>query len=127
MSIMSTMQASGSQEHSLVGTLATWPLDDMLLWMHQGKRTGMVRIGTGLEAGVIFFRDGFLFRCEWGGAFGEQALLELMSLEDAAFVLIQRATPDARANVNRPTAELLLQCSIALDEERRVGGAQATA
>lgn len=114
-------------DNCLVGTLANWPLNDLLLWMHNSKRTGMVRVGVGLDAGVVFFREGQLFRCEWGGTFGEPALLELLSIEDGAFSLIQRGVPDARTNIARPTAELLLQCTIALDEDRRATTAQASA
>jgi hypothetical protein len=104
---------------SLVGTLATWPLADLLLWMHQSGRSAMIRIGSGLDAGVVFFVGGSIFRCEWGAAKGEQALIALLALKDGAFTIIQRLFPDVHPNVSRPTAELLLQCAIALDEGRR--------
>ena len=79
----------------------------------------MLRIGFGLDGGVVFLRNGQIYRCEWGPAKGEDALLGLLGLCDGSFTLIQRAIPDVRPNVQRPTAELLLQCAVALDENRR--------
>jgi len=108
-----------SPESCLVGTLSAWPLTELLLWLHQGERTAMLRVGMGLDAGIVFFRGGQLYRCEWGKEGGEQALIGLLGLSDGSFTLIQRAIPDVRPNIQRSTAELLLQCSVALDERRR--------
>ncbi len=110
---------SMAADSCVVGSLTSWPLAEVLLWMHQSRRTGMIRIGTGLDAGVLFFRDGHLLRCEWRSAAGEEALIGLLSLTDGHFSLMQRAVPDVRPNIFRPTAELLLQCTIALDERQR--------
>ncbi len=107
----------------LVGTLETWPLSDIILWLHQSQRTGMLRLGTGLDAGVLFFRDGWLYRCEWGQLIGEQALFALLDLKRGSFSLMQREPPDARPNIQRPTAELLFNLTVALDEQRRAGSA----
>ncbi len=107
----------------LVGTLETWPLADLLVWLHQSGRTAMVRVGSGLEAGVLFFREGTLIRCEWRGLGGEDALIGLLGMHGGSFALIQRSVPEVRPNVARRTPELLLQCAIALDERRRVSRA----
>jgi hypothetical protein len=113
-------EASGANLDScLVGTLATWPLADLLFWMHENRRTGMVRVGPALDAGVIFFSHGVLYRCEWGDLSGEHALIALLGLLDGTFSIIQRAIPEARPNITRATPELLLQCAVALDERRR--------
>lgn len=100
-------------ETCLLGTLETWPLADLLVWLHQTRRTAMVRVGSGLEAGVVFFRDGHLLRCEWDRLAGEEALLALLAVAQGSFALIQRAVPEVRPNILRPTPELLLQCAIA--------------
>ncbi len=107
----------------LVGTLETWPLADLLVWLHQSRRTAMVRIGSGAEAGVVFFREGTLVRCEWRSQRGEEALIGLLGVARGSFALIQRSVPEVRPNIARPTPELLLQCTIALDEGRRVSRA----
>jgi hypothetical protein len=107
----------------LVGTLDTWPLSDIVMWLHQSRRTAMLRVGAGMTAGVLFFKDGELFRCEWGNLGGEQALIALLSLSRASFSLIQREPPEARPNIYRQTPELLLQLAVAMDERRRGGQA----
>ncbi|MEE8409929.1 MAG: DUF4388 domain-containing protein [Myxococcota bacterium] len=107
-------------ENCLVGSLETWPLADVILWLHQGGRSAMVRVGVGINAGVLFFVNGHLFRAEWGHLKGEQALIALLGLTHGAFTLIQRQPPDARPNIIRPTAELLLQLAVAQDERSRV-------
>ena len=103
----------------MVGNIGDWPLSDLLLWLHHTQRTAMIRIGFGLDAGVIFFREGKLFRCEWGALMGEQAVAALMQLTEGSFTLIQRDIPEARTNVVMPTAELLMECAVAIDEARR--------
>lgn len=103
----------------LIGDLETWPLAELLLWLHQTGRTAMVRVGTGLRAGVLFFRSGQLFRCEWGPLAGEDALVALLDAAQGTFQLIQRDIPEARPNIGRPTAEVLFQCAVATDERSR--------
>ncbi len=107
----------------LVGTLETWPLVDIITWANQSHRTGMLRIGIGLNAGILFFKDGDLFRVEWGGLFGERALMALLAIRDCSFSLTQRDPPYATPNIRRPTAELLLQLAVARDESARAGEA----
>ncbi len=51
------------EETSLMGALETWPLVDIILWLYQTRRSAMLRVGLGLGAGVLFFREGNLFRC----------------------------------------------------------------
>ena len=103
----------------LVGTLETWSLADVVLWLHQTNRTALVRVGTGLNAGVLFFRSGQLYRCEWGMLNGEAALVALLSLRQGSFSLMQRDPPDALANIHRGTGELLLQIAVAQDHAAR--------
>ena len=108
-------------EGCLVGTLQSWPLHEVLSWLHQTQRTAMVRVGVGLDAGVIFFYRGQLFRCEWRGAFGENALLALMGLQSRAFTILQREVPTPVGNIRTPTPELLLQCTVALSHTTIAG------
>jgi len=112
-----------TRDVSLVGTLSTWPLIDIILWANESHRTGMLRIGAGLQAGVLFFKDGDLFRVEWASLFGEQALLALLAIRDGTFSLIQRDPPLATPNIQRPTAELLLQLAVTQDETALAGEA----
>ena len=105
-------------ETCLVGQLETWPLQDLLLWLNKTGRSAMVRIGAGLEAGVIFVRNGHVFRCELGALQGERALFTLLGVTQGVFSLIQRDLPLPQANVFHPTEHLLLQYAVALDHRR---------
>ncbi len=103
----------------LVGTLETWSLQDIILWANESHRTGMLRIGMGLEAGVVFFKEGDVFRVEWGKLNGEQALMALLGVHSGSFSLMQRDPPMAVPNIHRPTAELMLQLAVGQDERTR--------
>lgn len=103
----------------LVGQLQTWPLADILLWLHQSNRSAILRVGSGPIHAMIFVEGGCLRRVEYGQVSGDQALFELLSLADAPFNLMLREPPEVRANVRRPLPELLLQCVVAGDERRR--------
>src|SRR4051794_35773262 len=93
----------------LAGILEDWPLPDLLQWLHRSTRTGMLRVGRGLDAGVLFFREGELYRCELARLSGEEALAELMGRHAGEFCLIQRQVPEPRRNIQRSTRELLAQ------------------
>lgn len=112
------LQLQAKMNACLVGTLEVWPLADLLTWLHTSQRDAMVRVGSGLEAGVIFFRSGNLVRCEYKMLRGEEALLCLLDLSHGSFALIQRAGPNVHPNIERPTAELLLQHTVAFNENR---------
>ena len=106
-------------ESCMVGNLETWPLMDLLLWLNKTGRSAMVRVGAGLDAGVIFFHKGHLFRCEWGPHTGEQALWGLLHVNRGIFSLIQRDVPTPRPNIHHPTEQLLLHYAVARDEQGR--------
>ena len=94
---------------SMVGTLDTWPLTDILVWLHENRRTAMLRIGDGLDAGVVFYREGHLYRAEWGRMMGEEALTTLLGTESGSFSLMLRDIADARPNIRLETHEVLLR------------------
>ncbi len=117
--MMSSTLNIESRDACLVGTIETWSVQDVLTWLHLTQRSAMMRIGAGLDAGVIFFKGGQLYRAEWGALTGEEAVLGLLDLKSGSFALIQRDVPQPRPNVGTPTAELLLQCAIHKDERAR--------
>jgi hypothetical protein len=83
------------------------PLLRVLEWMHDEQRTGMIRIGEGLKAGVLLFMHGHLFRAEWGTLTGEAVVDALLSLRRARMMVLQREIPSARPNVRTATSLLL--------------------
>ena len=115
----STHSAASDDRSGLVGQLEAWPLEEILLWLLQSERSAVLRIGTGREQATLLVRGGHLSRVEWGARMGEEALIALFSIPVGAFNLMLREPPDVRANVLRPTPELLLQCTLAYDESGR--------
>lgn len=111
--------AARNDSSCLVGQLEAWPLEEILLWLYQSERSAVLRIGTGREHAMLLVRNGHLSRVEWGSRTGEDALIALFSMQVGAFNLMLREPPDARANVLRPTPELLLQCTFAYEESDR--------
>jgi hypothetical protein len=111
-----TSSATTDDRSCLVGQLETWPLEEILLWLYQSERSAVLRVSTGREHAMLLVRGGHLSRVEWGTRMGEDALIALFGIPAGAFNLMLREPPDARANVLRPTPELLLQCTFAYDE-----------
>src|SRR4051812_6111270 len=109
MNTTSAHTTSHDDRSCLVGQLETWPLEEILLWLYESERSAVLRIGTGREHAMLLVRGGHLSRVEWGARSGEAALIALFGMPAGAFNLMLREPPDARANVQRPTPELLLQ------------------
>ncbi|HSI04237.1 MAG: DUF4388 domain-containing protein [Myxococcota bacterium] len=115
----STHSAASDDRSCLVGQLEAWPLEEILLWLYQSERSAVLRVGTGREHAMLLVRGGQLSRVEWGARMGEDALIALFSMPAGAFNLMLREPPDVRANVLRPTPELLLQCTFAYEDSDR--------
>ena len=94
-------------DHCWTGSLEDMPVTELLEWLHEGSCTAMLRIGEGLGAGVVFFREGQLYRCEWGQRQGLEAVQALMQLSHGTFCLIQRQFPEPKRNVHVATALIL--------------------
>jgi len=95
------------RDPSPVGTLDECSLRDLLGWCQGLRQSAMIRVGLGLEAGVVFVYEGEVFRCEWGHLVGEQALFGLLALRVGTYSLVTREIPRPHANVHTPTADLL--------------------
>jgi hypothetical protein len=89
------------------GTLEEWTIRGLLEWLHTEKRTAMLRVGEGLDACVVFFKEGTIYRCEWGHKSGDLGVEALLNLEEGKFCLIQRAFPEPLRNVAQDTPTLL--------------------
>jgi len=98
------------------GDLETFPLLDMLFWLHQTERSAVMRVTTNGRPAWIFFRRGQLYRCEWRTLRGVPALFALVLAETGSFWLSKRLLIEGSANIDVPTEELLFKCAILIDE-----------
>ena len=100
------LSSTPSDEICVNGSLEDWSLPELLSWLHSTRRSAMLRIGSGLDAGVCFFDRGRLFRVEYMGMAGEEALMELLGINAGGYQLIQRELPRPASNVELETPRL---------------------
>lgn len=105
------------------GDLESFPVLDLLQWLHESHRSVVMRVDANGRSGWIFFNKGKLFRAEWGGTTGRDALAQLVQLQRGSFWLNKYLLTSGRQNVHTPTAELLLELALLKDEVRRTSAA----
>jgi hypothetical protein len=103
----------------MVGKLSTWPLLDMLRWLHLNGRSAVLRIGIPPNEGIVVVEDGNICACAWRQTAGEVALLGLLSLKEASFTILRGEKVPLLRNIVTATPELLLQSSFVLSRGAR--------
>ena len=109
---------AGSTE-GMEGDIGSFSVLDMLHWLHASKRSVVMRISAGGAPAWIFVLSGEVQRAEWRHLRGAEAVYALAGLDHGTFWLSKHLATDAAAmdpNVTTPTAQLLLQCAVLLDE-----------
>jgi hypothetical protein len=82
----------------LEGTLALFPLPELIEMVIYSSVTGVLNIYVGLElAGTLYFRDGVLYHVERDQAAGIQALAELLELNQANFAFVSDVTSETES------------------------------
>jgi hypothetical protein len=79
----------------LEGTLATFPLRELIDMVVYSSVTGVLNIYGQGETGRLYFRGSALYHASRGEAVGAAALAELFELSDGAFSFVSDATADA--------------------------------
>lgn len=72
----------------LEGSLATFPLRELIDMVTFSSVTGVLNIYESGKAGHLFFRDGALYHAERGAARGIDALAELLAVDEAFFSFV---------------------------------------
>lgn len=113
-------RAAGSAPRGVSGSLAEMGLPDMLQILWHGRKTCALKIQAQGSAGEIHFAEGQVVHALWGEVRGENALYEMLSLEEGDFRLDPTFVPSVRTITASPEA-LLLEGMRRLDE-RSAGG-----
>lgn len=79
----------------LEGTLATFPLRELIDMIVYSSVTGALNIYGPGDHGRLYFRDGVLTHVEHGQSTGVEALAELLELQTASFTFVSGATTEA--------------------------------
>ena len=84
-------------------------LCEVIGWVARDRRSALIRLCGAEPRATLFVRDGQVVRVEYGGRDGDSALLELLCLGAGPCQLLLRAPPNARANVQGATEDLLVR------------------
>lgn len=100
------------------GSLLEMSLPDLVQILWHGKKTGLLKLRQGGEAGEIHFAEGQLVNAMWGSHRGEEAFYKMLTLQDGEFVLDPNFQPSSVLISTSPEA-LLLEGMRRLDEGQR--------
>lgn len=93
------------------GSLKHFNIPDLINILGQSKKTGELVIKTRHHEGSLFFRDGILFHALNGPISGEEALYELMGLDNGDFSFNDKQI-NFPQTIHKDTAELLKEGSL---------------
>jgi len=95
----------------LEGTLDLFPLRELIEMSIYSSVIGVLNLTGQRGAGQIFFRDGVVYHCAYGGLTGEEALVLLFEERDASFKFVADATT-AAATLWGGSIELIERCEL---------------
>jgi response regulator RpfG family c-di-GMP phosphodiesterase len=108
-------QRSARQARGVSGSLAELALPDVVQVLHQGRKTGQLRIRAGADAGEVHFVEGSIVNALWPGLRGEEAFYAMLTLADGEFVFDPSFKPAARV-ITASAEALVLEGMRRLDE-----------
>ena len=79
----------------LEGTLALFPLSELIAMVAYSSVTGALSIRGSSDPGMLYFRDGLLYHARWGSMEGAPALAALLELRQAHFSFVSDITIEA--------------------------------
>ena len=99
----------------LNGSLAQWPLGDVLSMLSAARQTGRVELSDGPRRADIYIQDGAIVHAVSADGAGHAALVTVMAWGTGLFSFEPRvAAPDT--TIHLPTAELLELCQREADD-----------
>jgi CheY-like chemotaxis protein len=103
---------------SLSAKMPDFTLIEILQILNLTHKTGTLRIVSAEETGEIGLQDGNLLWAKAPGkSEGEAAIAEMVLLDNVIFEFDTNQVPE-KANIQRPTMEIILTCCSLLDEKR---------
>lgn len=90
------------------GTLSQISLNDILLLVTGGKKTGTLRLARGKETVEIYVVDGGIVHANCPIGEGEKALLYPVTWSEGTFALVSNGSPPAQT-ISKPSADLLAE------------------
>ncbi len=100
------------------GSLQEMALPDMIQMLSNGRKSGLLKLSSGMVQGEIMFQDGSIHDARFGDLGGAEAVYALLRLVEGDFAL-EPGTKPVEDVIGIPTHHLLLEAMRRLDEEQR--------
>ena len=97
------------------GSLKEMSLPDIVQILFHGRKSGNLRIRSGVDMGEIHVAEGAIWNAFWGSLRGEEAFYAMLKLTDGEFGLDPQYKPQSRV-INQSSEALLLEGMRRLDE-----------
>jgi predicted regulator of Ras-like GTPase activity (Roadblock/LC7/MglB family) len=107
------------------GHIRGWSLSTLLQMVEIDKRTCTMRVETGDNVGLLFFRDGNLIHAETGPFRGIDAAYEIVNWGEDAEIDVDGAMGLQKVTIDLPITRLLLEGFTRRDEAQRAVAAEA--
>jgi hypothetical protein len=101
------------------GTLAQISLNDILLLITGGKKSGTLKLSRGKETVDIYVAEGNIVHATCPIGDGEKALLYPVTWTEGIFALVSNGTPPSQT-INKSSAELLAEVKAMSQEWERI-------
>ena len=93
----------------LTGSLAQWPLKDLIPMLSASRQSGRIELADGAARGEIYLREGVIVHAAAGADAGQPALVTLMGWLSGAFSFSPNVEAP-RLTLAGPTDQLLAEC-----------------
>jgi DNA-binding response OmpR family regulator len=110
---------SGAGESLLAGSVEHLAMSDLLQILSLNGKDGTVRLKRAVGEGRIEFVEGKIVDAQTGSARGAKALYRMLGWSDATFKVVPREDEVAQATIAVPTATVLMDGLVSLDEWER--------
>jgi response regulator RpfG family c-di-GMP phosphodiesterase len=100
------------------GSLEEMALPDIVQVLHQGRKSGAIRIKSDGKSGMVFFEDGAIVDCTWNELRGDSAFYDLVGIHKGTFTIDPKAKSQERT-IQMSAEMLLLEGMRRLDEASR--------
>jgi response regulator RpfG family c-di-GMP phosphodiesterase len=100
------------------GSLEEMTLPDIVQVLHQGRKSGVVRLNSNGQAGSVYFKDGAIVHATAGPLRGQDAFYALLAVDKGDFT-VDPETYSTEQTIDASPEMLLLEGLRRLDESRR--------
>ncbi|NOX87689.1 MAG: response regulator [Calditrichaeota bacterium] len=110
------IEDTGERQKGFSGDLKDLSLVEVVQMLNLNKKTGVLTV-TGKINGTVYIKNGQLWYAESGGKKGEEAMYELVALDEGTFQF-QSKPVKAERNIQNSTMNVIMEACRIMDEAR---------